>query len=129
MGTAKMTLQQVLGKHEEVFKEELGTLKGTKATIHVKPNAVPCFFRPRSVPYAMRAKVDKEMDRLLKEGIITPVKWAEWAAPVIPIVKPDGHVRLFGDYKLNVSNVFTGIISNTSNGGSFCSSVRRKTIY
>lgn len=33
--TEKMTLQQVLNKHENVFKEELGTLKGTKATIHV----------------------------------------------------------------------------------------------
>lgn len=29
--TEKMTLQQVLDKHENVFKEELGTLKGTKA--------------------------------------------------------------------------------------------------
>lgn len=33
--TEKMTLQQVLNKHENVFKEELGTLIGTKATIHV----------------------------------------------------------------------------------------------
>ncbi|XP_041651122.1 uncharacterized protein K02A2.6-like [Cheilinus undulatus] len=101
----KTTLQLVLSKHEHVFKDELGTLKGTKATIHVKLNAVPRFFRPRSVPYAMRAKVDEELDRLLKEGIITPVKYAEWAAPVVPILKPTGSVRLCGDYKLTVNTV------------------------
>lgn len=53
--TKEKALQQVLSEHEEVFKEELGTLKGTKATIHVKDNAVPRFFRPRSIPYAMKA--------------------------------------------------------------------------
>lgn len=71
------TPQQVLNKHEDVFKEELGTLKGTKATIHVKRDATPHFFCPRSVPFAMRAKVDEEIDRLLKEGLISPVKYAE----------------------------------------------------
>lgn len=40
-------LQQVLSKHEEVFKEELGTLKGTTVTLHVPPDATPRFFRPR----------------------------------------------------------------------------------
>ncbi|XP_030580469.1 uncharacterized protein K02A2.6-like [Archocentrus centrarchus] len=103
--TENNTLQQVLSKHEDVFKEELGTLKGTKATIHVKQDATPRFFRPRSVPFAMRAKVDEEIDRLLKENIISPVKYAEWAAPVVPILKPIGTVRLCGDYKLTVNTV------------------------
>ena len=53
----------------------------------------------------MRAKVDEEIDRLLKENIISPVKYAEWAAPVVPILKPIGTVRLCGDYKLTVNTV------------------------
>ncbi|XP_039887198.1 uncharacterized protein K02A2.6-like [Simochromis diagramma] len=103
--TTEKTLQQVLSKHENVFKEELGTLKGMKAAIHVKSDATPRFFRPRSVPFAMRAKVDEEIDRLLKEGIISPVKYAEWAAPVVPLLKPTGTIRLCGDYKLTVNTV------------------------
>uniref|UniRef100_A0A1A7YSF0 Gypsy retrotransposon integrase-like protein 1 n=2 Tax=Iconisemion striatum TaxID=60296 RepID=A0A1A7YSF0_9TELE len=101
------SLQSILSKHEEVFKEELGTLKGTKATIHVNEDATPRFYRPRSIPYAMRAKVDEEIDRLLKEDVITPVKYSEWAAPVVPILKPEGTVRLCGDYKLTVNVVST----------------------
>lgn len=39
----------------------------------------------------MKAKVDEELDRLLKELIIiTPVKYSDWAAPVVPILKPVG---------------------------------------
>ncbi|XP_056136247.1 uncharacterized protein K02A2.6-like [Lampris incognitus] len=78
---------------------------GAKATIHVNADAVPRFFRPRSVPYAIRAKVDEEIDRLIKEGIITPVKYSDWAGPVVPILKPGGTVRLCGDYKLTVNTV------------------------
>ena len=42
----------------------------------------------------MRAKVEEEIDRLLKEGIITPVKYPEWAAPIVPVLKPEGSITL-----------------------------------
>ena len=100
----KLTLQEVLSKHEGVFKSELGLLKGMKATIRVSTEARPKFYRPRSLPYAVEKKVEKEIDRLKKEGIISPVKYAEWAAPVVPVLKPDGTVRLCGDYKLTVNH-------------------------
>ncbi|XP_016335635.1 uncharacterized protein K02A2.6-like [Sinocyclocheilus anshuiensis] len=51
----------------------------------------------------MRSKVDAEINRLLNENIITPVKYSEWAAPVVPILKPDGSIRLCGDYKLTIN--------------------------
>ncbi|XP_060786568.1 LOW QUALITY PROTEIN: uncharacterized protein K02A2.6-like [Neoarius graeffei] len=101
--TETQGLQQVLSKHEDVFKEELGMLKGMKATIRVSAEACPKFYRPRSVPYAMRTKVEEELERLQREGIIEPVKYAEWAAPIIPVLKPDGSVRICGDYKLTVN--------------------------
>ncbi|XP_038139940.1 uncharacterized protein K02A2.6-like [Cyprinodon tularosa] len=102
--TETQGLQQVLSKHEDVFKEELGMLKGMKATIRVSAEACPKFYRPRSVPYAMRAKVEEELERLQRESIITPVKYAEWAAPIVPVLKPDGSVRICGDYKLTVNS-------------------------
>ncbi|XP_026054203.1 uncharacterized protein K02A2.6-like [Carassius auratus] len=102
-----MTLQQVLSKHEEVFKEELGTLRGTAAILHVPTDATPRFFRPRSVPYALQTKVEEEINRLLRDKIISPVKYSEWAAPVVPILKSDGSIRLCGDYKLTVNRVST----------------------
>ena len=64
---------KVLDKYPDVFKDELGTLQGTRAKIHVDPQATPKFFKPRSVPYILRERVEKELDRLLSEGIIEPV--------------------------------------------------------
>lgn len=61
------------------------------------------FLKSRSLPFAMREKVEVELDRLIKEHIIEPVNFSEWAAPVLPVPKSDGSVRLCGDYRVTVS--------------------------
>ena len=100
-------LQEVINKYSEVFRDELGTLNGRKAKIYVKENSKPQFYRHRAVPYvyALRAGVEKELDRLEKEGIIEPVQFSEWAAPIVPVRKKDGSVHICGDYKLTVNKV------------------------
>ncbi|XP_061774106.1 uncharacterized protein K02A2.6-like [Nerophis ophidion] len=97
------SIQEVLAKYDEVFKDELGTLKDIKATISVKPDAVPKFHKARVLPFAMKEKVEKELQRLEKEGVISPVKHSDWAAPVVPVLKRDGGLRLCGDYKVTVN--------------------------
>lgn len=52
-----------------------------------KENVSPRLYKPRPVPYAMRKKVETEMERLTKQGIIEPVKFSEWVAPIMPVLK------------------------------------------
>ena len=96
---------KVLDKYPEVFKDELGTLQGTRAKIHVDPQATPRFFKPRSVPYILRERVEKELDHLLSEGIIEPVQFSDWAAPIVPIVKENGRIRICGDYRVTINQL------------------------
>ena len=83
----------------------MGTLKGTTAKIYVDPEATPKFMKARPVPYALKAKVELELDRLQRENTISPVDFSEWAAPIVPVVKQDGSVRICGDYKGTVNQV------------------------
>ena len=98
-------LQRVLEEHNKVFSNELGTLTGTKAKIYVDPEATPNFMKARPVPYALKAKVEMELDRLRSEGLLSPVEFSECAAPIVPVVKQDGTVRICGDYKCTVNQV------------------------
>ena len=98
-----MELQDVLSRHTEVFRDELGLVKGMTAEIHVDPQAPPRFFKARSVPYALRGKVEKELERLERDGIIQPVQFSNWAGPIVPVVKRDGAVRICGDYKVTIN--------------------------
>ena len=97
-------LQDILDQHREVFKSELGTLKGYKAQISVDPNATPRFCKAHPVPYAMYGKVDEELQCLEKDGIIESVQFADWAAPIVSVLKSDGKsVCICGDFKLTVN--------------------------
>ena len=101
-----MTLNNLLKKYESVLSPGLGTLKGFEAKIHVNPNVTAHFFKARSVPFSMRELVEKELDNLKSQGIIEPVSFFEWAAPIVPVLKANkASVCICGDFKLTVNKV------------------------
>ena len=55
------------------------------------------------MPYSLKGKIEKELDCLVQQGVIEPIMFLEWAAPIVPVLKKDGTVRIFGDYKLTVN--------------------------
>ena len=55
--------------------------------------------------HTLKEKFLQEISTLQELGVITPVKYSEWAAPIVPIVKDDGSVRLCGDYKVTINPV------------------------
>ncbi|GFU84199.1 transposon Tf2-9 polyprotein [Trichonephila clavipes] len=57
----------------------------------------------RTVPFALKGRVENEIDRLEKEGIIEKVDSSEWATPVVPVVKSDGSIRLCADYSVTLN--------------------------
>ena len=54
----------------------------------------------------MRSLVEAELDKLVDQGILTPVQHADWATPIVPIMKADQKsVRICGDFKQTVNKV------------------------
>lgn len=98
-----VALEDVLKRHSSVFEESLGLAKDFTAKIHVDASEQPRFCKARTVPYALRERVEQELDRLQRLGVIEPIQSSEWAAPIVPIVKRDGSIRICGDFKLTVN--------------------------
>ena len=69
-----------------------------KARIYVDQAADPKCIKARAAPYALRTNVELELERLELEGIISPVEFSEWAAPIVP-------VRICGDCKLTINKM------------------------
>ena len=75
-----------------MFKGERATIKHFRAKLHFKRNACPVFMKPRSVPFAIRQAIEKELKRLEAVGIIEKVPHSKWAAPIVPVPKGDGKI-------------------------------------
>ena len=80
-------------------------MKGIEAKIFVKEGATPKFYKPRTVPFVLRNKVEQELSRLQELGVISPIQFSPWAAPIVPVIKSNGSVRICGDFKLTVNQV------------------------
>ena len=65
-------------------------LKSVKVHLIKEESAPLNFFKAHPIPYALRDKVDNEISRLVEEGILEPVKTAESAVPIVPVLKQDG---------------------------------------
>ena len=50
--------------------------------------------------------MNEELDRLVESGVLEPVQYAEWAAPIVAVWKPDRKlIWLCGDFNLTVNRV------------------------
>ena len=96
-------LQVLLDKHSTLFSKQLGGFNGPPVSLAIKDNAAPKFHRARPVTFALKDKVEKELQDLQDKGIISPVQHSAWAAPIVAVLKKSGEVRLCGDYKLTIN--------------------------
>ena len=93
------TKEYILHEYADVFKG-VGTLPGGPYHIKLKDSYKPVQHPPRSVPLGMQSAYKAELDRLMKEGIITEVhEHTEWIYSIVPVMKEDGSLGLCLDPK------------------------------
>ncbi len=97
-------LQQIIQKHQMVLNERLGYCTKVKAHIQLKTDAQPKFYKSRTIPFAYTEAVKEEIQRNVTAGIIERIDTSEWAAPIVPVKKPNGKIRICRDFKVTVNS-------------------------
>ena len=89
-----ITKDYMLKEYSDVFKG-VRILLGGPYHIRPKEQYKPVQHPPRSVPVAMQSAYKAELNRLVKEGIITEVKeHTDWINSIVPIMNSTGSLRL-----------------------------------
>ena len=94
--------QEVFTKYADVFQKKIGLVPNYTCTLKLKDEAKPVFMKPRTIPYALRPKVEKELESLEQQGIIEKVDHSEWGTPIVVVPHGDG-VRICADFKPTVN--------------------------
>ena len=71
--------------------------------LQLKEGDKPRFCKAWPVLFALKEAIDRELDRLEVIGILKLVTYSEWTAPVVPVSKTEGQIRLCGDYKVTIN--------------------------
>jgi len=75
-----------------------------EAHITMKDDAKPIFIKPQGVLYALKDEVERELDKLEKNGVIVKTERSQWASPIVVVPKGDKSVRICGDYKITINS-------------------------
>lgn len=100
-------VKQLLMQNHSAFMKKDGRLGRTKVVTHQidTGNARPIKQRPYRIPFHKRQEVQRQIDSMLEEGLISPSK-SPWSSPIILVAKKEpGEFRLCVDYrKVNKCN-------------------------
>lgn len=91
--------KQIAELYPELFSG-LGKLKNFRHKICLSENAIPyACVTPRRVPLPLQRKVEDELKRMVRDGVIEEIEEAtEWCSPMVVVPKKDDGVRVCSDY-------------------------------
>ena len=99
LGYSQGEMDQLLNKYDTVFSPTPGEAQVQPFVIKIQEDAPPSSRPPYQVPIHLRKEVNSEIDKLLNLKIIEPSDAVEWCAPIVPVKKSDGSIRLCVDYR------------------------------
>lgn len=93
----------LVARLQEVSNDnKVGLMKTKPVSIQLKEGAEPfCLHTARNVPLPLMEKVKDELKRMEDNGVIRPMtEPSEWCAPMVPVLKPSGQVRICVDLQV-----------------------------
>ncbi|XP_060537701.1 uncharacterized protein K02A2.6-like, partial [Pantherophis guttatus] len=96
-------LDNLIEEFKEVFDGKLGKFVGRPISFNLDKGITPIRLKPRRVPFALRPKVDEQLDKLIAQGILEPIDHASWETPIVTPLKHDGSVRICADYRCTIN--------------------------
>ena len=89
-----LTAQQIIEEYSDIFEGELGTLEGQQR-LDVDPTVPPNTAPSQRVPFAIKAKLKAELERLTDIRVLMPVdEPTDWVSNLVIATKESGVLRL-----------------------------------
>jgi hypothetical protein len=99
----EMKFAKLLGEFQDVFAWSYEDLRGfdpglIQHAILIKEGIKPVRKKQRPINPAPEATIRKGLGKILKAGIIFPVKYSEWVSNLVPVWKATEHIRFCVDF-------------------------------
>ena len=96
--TKRTELARLFRKFPQLFDGELCTYPHPQYHLGLQVGAKPAHSRPYGVPFTQRDAFKRELDHLVKIGVLERSGASQWASGTFIIPKKDGRVRWISDF-------------------------------
>ncbi|XP_037047663.1 uncharacterized protein LOC119082294 [Bradysia coprophila] len=96
-------IKRLIDENKELFRDELGVYKHGKVRLELEANTVPIFRKARPVPIAFQDEYKRQISDKIERGILKRVDYSDWGTPLVSAPKPNGGLRICGDYSITVN--------------------------
>lgn len=96
-------IDQLKNEFADVFDSQLGKYEINQISLRIDDDAKPIFCKPRPLPLAWKDKIEKQLRELIRKDVLEPVDNSDWGTPLVSILKPNGDLRICGDYKVTIN--------------------------
>ncbi|XP_031328049.1 uncharacterized protein K02A2.6-like [Photinus pyralis] len=103
VATVDTNIERVLQQFSDVFDNNLGNFRGKPVKLEIDSTVRPIRLKARNVAFALRPKIEAEVEKLIRQGILEPCENPTWTTPIVPVVKSDGSIRICADYKCTLN--------------------------
>lgn len=94
----KSRLQAFITEKVPPLPEKLPCTNVAEHKIELIPGSKPFKIPQYTVPQALQAQMNAEIDKKLADGVIEPAQ-SEWSSPIVMVRKSDGKYRMCQDYR------------------------------
>lgn len=105
----RLVIDQIKNEFSDIFGDELGAFNVCKVKLEIDNEAKPIFCKPRPLPFAWKSKIEKQLNELVHSGVLEPIDNTDWGTPLVPILKPNGDIRICGDYKTTINKYLVDV--------------------
>ena len=96
----KERVREIVSAYKDIFSRHDGDIGHTHLVEHTidTGDAAPIRQPPRRIPVSVRAEIEEQKERMLRDGIIEP-SMSAWSSPVVLARKKDGTFRFCVDLR------------------------------
>ena len=99
--SSALKLDKRIDEIPETVFGRTGRINNEPVKIELKSDAQPYnVSTARRIPFPPLPKVKEELENMVRDGILIEISEpTDWCSPMVPVLKPNGNVRICVDYK------------------------------
>lgn len=94
---------RLIDEFPDVVTSKMGECTAVPVTLETTEDLKPRFLKAREIPFAYKEEVEKMIQEMVDNGIWEKVEYCEYGTPLVTAPKPNGGLRICGDYKSTIN--------------------------